>query len=97
MLLGAIADDFTGATDLCSMLVRGGMRPFGAPYLPVPASALPLPVRYHIHYGEPIHVDHLPVADADDPDVVADLAARVRDALEELIERGLTARRGLFR
>jgi uncharacterized protein YgbK (DUF1537 family) len=26
MLLGAIADDFTGATDLCAMLVRGGMR-----------------------------------------------------------------------
>ena len=26
MLLGAIADDFTGATDLCSTLVRGGMR-----------------------------------------------------------------------
>jgi uncharacterized protein YgbK (DUF1537 family) len=26
MLLGTIADDFTGATDLCSMLVRGGMR-----------------------------------------------------------------------
>lgn len=26
MLLGAIADDFTGATDLCSMLVRGGIR-----------------------------------------------------------------------
>ena len=26
MLLGAIADDFTGATDLCSMLTRGGMR-----------------------------------------------------------------------
>jgi uncharacterized protein YgbK (DUF1537 family) len=26
MLLGAIADDFTGATDLCSMLVRNGMR-----------------------------------------------------------------------
>ena len=26
MLLGAIADDFTGATDLCSRLVRGGLR-----------------------------------------------------------------------
>ncbi|HJU26091.1 MAG TPA: four-carbon acid sugar kinase family protein, partial [Rhodanobacteraceae bacterium] len=26
MHLGAIADDFTGATDLCSMLVRGNMR-----------------------------------------------------------------------
>ncbi|MCS6778473.1 MAG: four-carbon acid sugar kinase family protein [Geminicoccaceae bacterium] len=26
LLLGAIADDFTGATDLCNMLVRNGMR-----------------------------------------------------------------------
>jgi uncharacterized protein YgbK (DUF1537 family) len=26
ILLGAIADDFTGATDLCNTLVRGGMR-----------------------------------------------------------------------
>jgi 3-dehydrotetronate 4-kinase len=26
MLLGAVADDVTGATDLCSVLVRGGMR-----------------------------------------------------------------------
>ncbi|HEY3595961.1 MAG TPA: 3-oxo-tetronate kinase [Paraburkholderia sp.] len=26
VLLGCIADDFTGATDLCNMLVRGGMR-----------------------------------------------------------------------
>jgi 3-dehydrotetronate 4-kinase len=26
LLLGAIADDFTGATDLCNTLVRGGMR-----------------------------------------------------------------------
>ena len=26
MILGCIADDFTGATDLANMLVRGGMR-----------------------------------------------------------------------
>jgi len=26
MLLGVIADDFTGATDLCNTLVRQGMR-----------------------------------------------------------------------
>ena len=26
MLLGCIADDFTGATDLCNTLVRRGMR-----------------------------------------------------------------------
>ena len=26
VLLGAVADDFTGATDLCNTLVKGGMR-----------------------------------------------------------------------
>ena len=26
ILLGAVADDFTGATDLCNTLVKGGMR-----------------------------------------------------------------------
>ena len=39
MLLGAIADDFTGATDLCSMLVRGGMRTVQLIGVPGPADA----------------------------------------------------------
>lgn len=41
MLLGAIADDFTGATDLCSMLVRGGMRTVQLIGVPRPGDALP--------------------------------------------------------
>ncbi|WP_428536507.1 3-oxo-tetronate kinase [Rhodopila sp.] len=41
MLLGAIADDFTGATDLCSMLVRGGMRT--VQLIGVPEPELPTP------------------------------------------------------
>jgi uncharacterized protein YgbK (DUF1537 family) len=41
MLLGAIADDFTGATDLCSMLVRGGMRTVQV--IGVPAAGDPVP------------------------------------------------------
>ncbi|MBL8378455.1 MAG: four-carbon acid sugar kinase family protein [Burkholderiales bacterium] len=39
MILGCIADDFTGATDLASMLVKGGMRAvqtIGVPDGPVP-------------------------------------------------------------
>jgi uncharacterized protein YgbK (DUF1537 family) len=39
MLLGAIADDFTGATDLANMLVRGGMRT--VQLLGVPEGAAP--------------------------------------------------------
>lgn len=41
MLLGAIADDFTGATDLCSMLVRGGMRTVQLIGLPRPGDPVP--------------------------------------------------------
>ncbi|HCL74756.1 MAG TPA: hypothetical protein DIC26_02670, partial [Pseudomonas sp.] len=39
LLLGCIADDFTGGTDLASMLVRGGMRTLqviGVPEGPIP-------------------------------------------------------------
>ena len=41
MLLGAIADDFTGATDLCSTLVRGGMRTVQLIGVPRPGEAAP--------------------------------------------------------
>jgi uncharacterized protein YgbK (DUF1537 family) len=41
ILLGAIADDFTGATDLCSMLVRNGMR--AVQLIGVPEADLALP------------------------------------------------------
>jgi 3-dehydrotetronate 4-kinase len=42
MILGVIADDFTGATDVASMLVRGGMRTvlsLGVPQDPLPEAA----------------------------------------------------------
>ena len=41
MLLGCIADDFTGATDLAAMLVRGGMRTVQR--IGVPGAADPVP------------------------------------------------------
>lgn len=70
-----------------------GLRVFGAPYLPIPATPLPLPVRYHLHYGAPLdlHGD-LPSEAADDPAVVAAAAERVRLALAALIAAGLRGR-----
>src|SRR6476620_9972257 len=41
VLLGAVADDFTGATDLCSMLVRNGMRTVQLIGVPEPGLAVP--------------------------------------------------------
>jgi uncharacterized protein YgbK (DUF1537 family) len=41
VLLGAIADDFTGATDLCNALVRRGMRAVQLIDVPVPTMVIP--------------------------------------------------------
>ncbi|HJU16206.1 MAG TPA: 3-oxo-tetronate kinase, partial [Stellaceae bacterium] len=41
VLLGAIADDFTGATDLCNTLVRRGMRTVQLIDVPAPESSIP--------------------------------------------------------
>lgn len=41
ILLGAVADDFTGATDLCSMLVRNGMRTVQLIGVPEPGLEVP--------------------------------------------------------
>src|SRR5271169_2939667 len=41
VLLGAIADDFTGATDLCNTLVRGGMRTVQLIDAPAPGTDVP--------------------------------------------------------
>jgi 1-acyl-sn-glycerol-3-phosphate acyltransferase len=70
---------------------------FGVPFLPVPATPLPLPLRHHIHYGQPIALhDGLPDGAADDPAVVARAAARVRLALAGLLHDARNARAGRY-
>lgn len=71
-----------------------GIRVFGAPYLPIPISPVPLPVPYRLYYGVPIDLaaDFSP-GDADDPAAVRDAATRVHDALEDLVYEGLSLRR----
>ena len=41
MLIGAVADDITGAADLCLMLSRSGLRTVQIIGLPDPATPLP--------------------------------------------------------
>jgi len=70
---------------------------FGAPFLPIPLTPFPLPVRYHIHYGAPIDFsDRFSPEQSDDPDVVSSAALEVRRAVEKLIATGLTQRDGVF-
>lgn len=86
-----------GAEEQMPQLARLPIRAFGAPYLPITATLFPLPVRYHIHYGEPIALGReLRPAQADDPVVVRQAAARVKSAVASLLRKGLAERRGIF-
>lgn len=74
-----------------------GVKLFGAPFLPVPATPLPMPVKIRIRYGEPIPIPSLyPRHAARDADAVKEAAARVREAVEGLLRKGLAERKGVF-
>jgi len=67
------------------------------PHVPIPATPLPLPARFHILYGAPLAFhERFASTAADDPDVVAACAEEVRVAVADLIARGLAERRGVF-
>lgn len=86
-----------GAEESWPLLAKlGRVHPFGAPYLPIPASPVPLPAHYRVRYGAPIYVNHEP-EDAANPDVVAAAALETRRALEQLLEESLASRGGVFR
>lgn len=72
------------------------LHPYGLPYVPIVSTLLPLPVRYHIHYGQPLILyghDGEPVTQT----AIDRACERSRAALQELIDRGRTARRSVFR
>ena len=54
---------------------------------------LPLPVRYRIHFGEPLEFKGS--AD-DDDDVVAGHVKKVKHTIQRMLEKGLERRRSVF-
>ena len=73
-------------------------RVLGMPAFPVIpqlllGAVLPLPTKYHLHFGEPLHFD----GDADDDDAVIEQKVWVVKAtIQSMINRGLNERRGVF-
>jgi 1-acyl-sn-glycerol-3-phosphate acyltransferase len=85
-----------GAEESWPLLAKVGSHAFHIPYIPIPATLVPLPSRYHIRYGAPMELGHGP-DDADDPDLVASAARDVRIALEDLLASTLREREGIWR
>ena len=54
---------------------------------------MPLPVKYRIHFGAPLHFKGDP---DEDETVVGARVLQVKDAIEDLIQEGLAARKGIF-
>ena len=72
------------------------LHPYGLPYVPVVSTLLPLPVRYHIHYGAPLVLHGLeqePITQSS----IEHASERTRRALQELIDRGVAERKSVFR
>lgn len=82
--------------------LSGVAKLLGLPALPITAGLLafgpllgmlPLPTRYRIHFGEPLHFE----GDADEEDAsVAEKVERVKASISGLLERGVRARSGIF-
>jgi 1-acyl-sn-glycerol-3-phosphate acyltransferase len=69
----------------------------GLPFIPITLTPLPMPVHYHIHYGEPIRTDRdYRPEHADDPAAVREASARVKAAVQALLDKGLAERPGIF-
>jgi hypothetical protein len=73
------------------------LHPFGLPYVPLVATPLPLPVHYRILYGAAL--DLAAQTGGGDPTAESFAAASrlARDAVEHLVSKGLSERKGVFR
>jgi len=95
-----------GAEETYPMIANATVvaRLLGLPYFPItptfpllgPLGLIPLPSKWFIHFGEPIHTDQFPENAADDPMLVFDLTDQVREQIQQTLYRLLTQRTSVF-
>ncbi|MCM3897058.1 MULTISPECIES: lysophospholipid acyltransferase family protein [Gordonia] len=79
-------------------------RILGLPYLPItptfpllgPLGLVPLPSKWHIHFGRPIETGGYDESSADDPMVVFDLTDHVREEIQQTLFRMLSRRGSVY-
>lgn len=96
-----------GAEEIYPMVgdIKPLARLLGFPYFPVtpafpllgPLGALPLPTKWMIEFGAPITMDQYGSKAFEDTMLVFDLTDQIRDTIQQMLNRNLAARKGLFR
>ncbi len=79
-------------------------RLFGLPYFPItwqfpllgPLGMVPLPSQWTIEFGEPIETAGYGPEGAEDPMLIFELVDRVRDTIQQMLDRNLDDRRSVF-
>lgn len=79
-------------------------KPLGLPYLPITPTfpllgmlgIIPLPTKWHIHFGKPIRFKENAPLKANDYLVVSLLTDRVRNTIQEQIDQSLSQRKSIF-
>jgi 1-acyl-sn-glycerol-3-phosphate acyltransferase len=95
-----------GAEEIAPMLgnMKTVARVLGLPYMPVtptfpwlgPLGLLPLPSKWIIEFGAPIHTEKFGSAAAEDPMLVFDLTDQVRETIQQNLYALLMQRRSVF-
>ncbi len=95
-----------GAEETYPMIgdARAIARLVGLPYLPItptfpvlgPLGLVPLPSKWIIKFGEPIHTEDFDEAAADDPMLVFNITDEVRETIQQQLYRLLVQRRSIF-
>lgn len=79
-------------------------KPLGLPFMPFtptfpwlgPLGAVPLPSKWQIIFGPPMHYEHLQPGDAENSELVLDEAEHVRTTIQRMIDRALAHRKSMW-
>ena len=101
-----IPTSIVGAEEIYPILGNARLlaRVLGLPYFPItptfpwlgPLGAVPLPSKWHIEFGEPIHTEAFVEGAADDPMLMFNLTDQVRETIQHTLYKLLMQRRSVF-
>jgi 1-acyl-sn-glycerol-3-phosphate acyltransferase len=79
-------------------------KPLHLPFMPFtptfpwlgPLGVVPLPSKWHIIFGQPVHLDHLRPSDAENQELVSNETEQIRGIIQRMIDKALVKRKSMW-